>query len=160
MEVNYSAAYVRPLNCQELAERFEAPKRIAKLADTEDLDSLDMLCRRGRYLVQLQVIGSPTTLCAALIRDLTICLGEIVMRYIRADWNVGIEQIDEGQHTIPEWNLRLEAGADSYIVNLEAYVAQRFFVCSTGSFAVTLEEIIKEAQAIPGLYLGGYSGAD
>lgn len=99
MSMNVTSGYARPLECHELDDRFQAEQRLATFADTDDLVALDTLCLQARQLVAEQPIGSPAALCKEMIRDLTICLGDILLRYIRADWAIGIEVLGEGEYS-------------------------------------------------------------
>ncbi|GAA2044082.1 hypothetical protein GCM10009720_26210 [Yaniella flava] len=156
MNANVTAGYTRPLACAELPDRYEANQRIANFVNVDDLKALDDLCLTGRELVRHQHIGSPTTLCQELIRDLTICFGEIIMRYVRSDWAMGIESLGENEYTAPTWMLMLYADGDYRSLHLEDYVTRRFFEQTETSFAMLLDEVVKLAKNVPGLYIGGY----
>lgn len=156
MYTDMSGSYARPLECMEMTDRYEAEPRIANFVDTDDLVALDGLCLRGRDLVDQQLIGSSMVLSKELIRDLTICLGEIVMRYLRADWFIGVDPLGDGEYSEPAWVLVLLADDARRSMRLEEYVTRRFFEQTDTSFPELLEQIIVMAKQLPGLYLGGY----
>lgn len=156
MYTDMTGGHLRPLECMEMTDRYEAEPRLAKLVNTDDLVELDALCLRGRELVEQQLIGSSMTLAKELIRDLTICFGEILMRYIRADWFIGVDPISESEYSEPEWVLMLYSDDIRRSVRLEEYVTRRYFEHTDTSFAQLLDQIIAIAKQLPGLYLGGY----
>jgi len=156
MSMNVTSGYARPLECHELDDRFQAEQRLATFADTDDLVALDTLCLQARQLVAEQPIGSPATLCKEIIRDLTICLGGILLRYIRADWAIGIELLGEGEYSHGAWILLFNAGGNYRSLNLEEYVGRRFFKDTNTTFAELVEGVVVMAKQVPDLYIGGY----
>lgn len=159
MKEHMSAGYFRALDCQELTDRYAAPKRICRLVNVDDLEALDQLCLQGRQRVQEQLIGSPDVLCGELIRDLTICLGDIILRYVRAEWAIGVEELGENEYSDPTWVLILNGDTDYRSLSVEHYVTHRFFGRSALHFANIVEQVVTMAKNVPGLYIGGYGTA-
>lgn len=156
MHADFTGGYARPLECLEMTDRYEAAPRIGQFVNTEDLAALDELCLRGRELVKQQLIGSPMALSKEFIRDLTICFGEIVMRYIRAAWCIGVDPLGDNEYSEPAWVLVLYADDAQRSLRLEEYVTRRFFEQTDTSFAQLLDQSIAMAKQTPGLYIGGY----
>lgn len=91
-----------------------------------------------------------------MIRDLTICLGDILLRYIRADWAIGIELLGEGEYSHGAWILLFNAEGNYRSLNLEEYVGRRFFKDTDTTFAELVEGVVVMAKQVPDLYIGGY----
>lgn len=157
MNTDVTDGYARPLECAELTERYEAQPRLTKMINTDDLEALDELCLRGSELVQEQTIGSPVALSKELIRDLAICLGEVIMRYIRADWLIEVQPTTDYKYADQAWILVFYTSDGYRSVPLHDYVARRFFGDIDTNFAALLDAVIVMAKQFPGLYLGGYN---
>lgn len=156
MSAEITDRYARPLECMELTERHEAEPRISQLANTDDPDALDELCLRGRQLVREQPIGSTAALSGELIRDLAVCLGEIIMRYIRAEWMIDVQPVGDNENANIAWILVFRVTDGRRSLPVEAYVTRRFFGDIDVSFAEFLDSVIVMAKQVPGVYLGGY----
>lgn len=152
-----TTTYTRELECHELDQRFEADARIASFANTDDLRELDALCLKVSGLSeQRQHFGSDMAMRKDLIRDLTICLGDILTRYLRANWIIYGQETDEGEHPDESWVLMLHADEGHYSLHLEEYVTDRFNHADGRTFDQFVEACICQLQQIPGAYLGGY----
>lgn len=150
-----AAEYIRQLECHELDHRFQADARIAAFANADDLDELDALCLKASEFPGEQDCGSMKALRKELIRDLTICLGDIMTRYIRANWVIRGQQSDEGE-PYESWVLMLHTDEGYFSLDVEGYVTDRFNREEGQTFGQFVEACICRLQHIPGAYLGGY----
>lgn len=150
-------AYMRPLECHELDQRFQADARIGVFANTDDLEELDAFCFGARdRIAQQQYSGSVDASGTEVIRDLVICLGDILTRYLQANWIIYGQQDDSGQHVVETWALMLHSDEKHYSLHLEEYVTARFNHDDGRSFGQFVEACICRLQDVPGAYLGGY----
>ncbi|MDN6534738.1 MAG: hypothetical protein L0K63_10800 [Yaniella sp.] len=149
--------YIRQLECHELDQRFLADERIAAFANTDDLDALDALCLKASGVIaQQQYFGSETALSKELVRDLSICLGDILTRYLLANWVIHGQRADEGEPPYESWVLMLHSDEGHFSLHIEEYVTDRFNGEDGRSFDQFVEACICRLQHIPGAYLGGY----
>ncbi|MDN5839302.1 MAG: hypothetical protein L0H44_11535 [Yaniella sp.] len=149
--------YIRQLECHELDQRCQADERIAVFVNTDDLEALDALCLKASGVIaQQQYFDYEAALSKAMIRDLTICLGDILTRYLRGNWTIYGRQTDESEHPYEAWALMLHSDEGHLSLHLEDYVTDRFNREDGRTFDQFVESCICQLQHIPGVYLGGY----
>lgn len=151
-----TAEYIRQLECHELEHRHQADARLAPYANTDDPEELDALCVKVGTLWQQRDTEAAMVLWEELIVDLTICLGDILLRYLLGNWIIQGLQVAEDEPTCESWVLMLHAEEAHFSLNVEAYVTARFYGQNDQTFGEFVESCICRLQHIPGAYLGGY----